>query len=331
MVHSFVFLGVPDVGEALSRNLIEAGYSVAGGVDSADVVITLCSRQSQLEDVYYEAGGVIAAAMPGAYVLDCSPTTPAFAKELATLATVNDLHAVEAPLVVRDCTIRNAFADPTNLMALAAGDDRDVEELMPVLQAIAGTVHRCGGSGKGQLAKCFITIQQCAQLASLMEADALCRAHDSSGVSFSFAELALNERMMAPIARNLYETLRRGDFDESSGYTVELLWGELESVLAAADDYDLIVPQAESVLYLLELLATIGGAGMGPAALQLVYCDEETVAEHGLDWKRAEQAYQSMSYADGEHYDDYDDYDDEEDDDDFGMSFGGDFDEWSSN
>ena len=78
---------------------------------------------------------------------------------------------------------------------------------------------------------------------------------------------------------------------------------------------------------------------MGPAALQLVYCDEETVAEHGLDWKRAEEAYQTMNFVDDDYdeYDDFDDYDDDYDDyddddsDGFGMGFGTGFNDWSSN
>ena len=339
MAQSFVFLGAPEVGEALARNLLEAGYQVAGGIDSADVVITLCSRQSQLEDVYYEAGGVIATAMPGSYVLDLSPATPAFAKELAALATVNDLHAVEAPLVVRDCTAKHAFANPANLIALAAGDEADIETLSPILHTIASTVHVCGASGQGQLAKCAITVQTCAQLAAFMEADALCRAHGAKEASFSIAEMAANDLLVAPGIRNLVGALRSRDFGEACGYSIELLWGELESALAAADDQDLILPQAESALYLFELLATIGGAGMGPAALQLVYCDEETVAEHGLDWKRAEEAYQMMNFVDDDYdeYDDFDDYDDDYDDyddddsDGFGMGFGTGFNDWSSN
>ena len=63
------------------------------------------------------------------------------------------------------------------------------------------------------------------------------------------------------------------------------------AALTAADDVDLILPQAEACLHLLELLAVIGGTDKAPAALALVYGEEKACAEAGLDWTRAEQAY----------------------------------------
>ena len=340
MTQSFVFLGAPEAGKELARNLFEAGYLAAGGVDSADFVITLCARQSQLEDVYYESNGIISHARPGACIIDCSTTSPNFAKELATMATVSELHFVEAPLVVRDFTVERAYADKDNLMALVAGEDDYAREARPLLEAMAGVVHECGPSGRGQMCKCAIVMQQCAQLASLMEADALCCAEAGADAAAAVAGLAAQEQLVSPTARHLREAVVRKSFGWENSYSVEMLWGELESALAAADEANLVMPQAESALYLLELLATIGGAPLGPAALRLVYCDEKTVAEHGLDWSRAEQVFRSAEYAeDDDYFDEYDDHDDECDDDDcdcgrhhghgfgMGMGFGG----WSSN
>ena len=342
MAMSFVFLGVPDVGSAMARNLLEAGLQGAGGIDSADIVITMCARQSQLEDVYYDEGGVISNARPGSYVLDCSAATPSFAKELSVMASMNDLHFVEAPLVVRDCTLSDAYADPENLIALVAGEEADVQELLPVLSALAATTQMCGGPGMGQLAKCAITMQQCAQLASLMEADALCRAVGSPQSADDVASLVVGEQLVSPRVQRLYEAMQNEEFAEGSGYNVEVLWGELESALAAADEARLIAPHAEAALYLLELLATIGGIAKPPVALKLVYCDEDTVARYGLDWKRAEQAYRSVDYSEDddfyEEYEDYDDYgyDDEDDeghhhDHGYDIGFGEGLGGWSSN
>lgn len=343
MAQSFVFLGMPEAGKELARNLLEAGYLAAGGVDSADFVITLCARQSQLEDVYYEGNGIIANARPGACIIDCSATSPNFAKELAAMATVSELHFVEAPLVVRDFTVERAYANRDNLMALIAGDDDCVKEAQPLLEVVAGVVHACGPSGRGQMCKCTIVMQQCAQLVSLMEADALCRAEAGADVAAAAAGLAAQEQLVSPAAHHLRAAIAHKNFGRGNSYSVEVLWGELESALAAADEANLVMPQAESILYLLELLATIGGASMGPAALQLVYGDEKTVAEHGLDWSRAEQVFRSVEYAeDDDYFDEHDDYDDEGDDDDcdcgrhhhghsFDMGMGSSFGGWSSN
>ena len=40
-------------------------------------------------------------------------------------------------------------------------------------------------------------------------------------------------------------------------------------------------------MHLLEVLAVIGGADMAPAALSLLYRDEQASADNGLDWTRA--------------------------------------------
>ena len=64
----------------------------------------------------------------------------------------------------------------------------------------------------------------------------------------------------------------------------------------------------------------IGGADMSVAALSLLYADEETCAEQGLDWTRAEQTFGSaFGDEDDDDYfgfgdeDDLDDYSDDED------------------
>lgn len=104
-------------------------------------------------------------------------------------------------------------------------------------------------------------------------------------------------------------------------YTLEMMMGELAAALTAADDADLIVPQAEACMHLLELLAVIGGSDKAPIALSLVYGEEKACADQGLDWTRAEHFYgEQEGQADGvlhdhghAHDDDYDeagDYDD---------------------
>lgn len=87
--------------------------------------------------------------------------------------------------------------------------------------------------------------------------------------------------------------------------------GELTAALTTADDADLILPQAEAVQRLLELLAIIGGSDKAPSALSLVYREEDACAKEGLDWTRAEQTY-------GDHGHDHDHDEDADWGDDFG-------------
>lgn len=98
---------------------------------------------------------------------------------------------------------------------------------------------------------------------------------------------------------------------------------EVSAAIMAADDVELIIPQAESAMHLLELLAIIGGSDKSPVALALAYGEEEDCARNGLDWTRAEQAYGQGADHDHDHGDDedLDGFDDFDFDDPYGAGF----------
>ena len=205
-------------------------------------------------------------------------------------------------------------------MCLVGGEEDDVEAARPVLDALVGTVQETGGSGSAQLARAAYTLQTSAQIMSAIEADALYRAVQRSSAAFgaTFGRAGAT----TPEAEQVLAAVNAGRFD--GAYTVEMLMSELSAALMAADDVDLILPQAEACLHLLELLAVIGGADKAPSALALVYGEEAACAENGLDWTRAEQAYASEEA--GEDYD----YDDDGGDGD-GGDFPGGFGAYSAN
>lgn len=309
MPGTFVFVGNMAVGHALTDNLVAAGFTAAERLDDADVVLTFCTSQDSLEDVYFDSDGVIAKAQPGALLIDLSATTPSFAKELNAMAAVSDQHAVEAPLYVRDITLPDAFASKENLVALVGSEDDDFEVAEPYLAAIASEVDRCGKPGSGQLMKCSFTLHQVSALVALMESDALCRVSVDEVTAALSIERLVREQVATPSLQRLFGAIMNKEF--ASTYSVEVMMCELESALAAADDIDLIIPQAEAAEYLLQLLSMIGGMDMSPSALSLVYGDESASAQYGLDWSRAEEAY--ATFGDIEDDDDYDDYDDDDD------------------
>lgn len=341
MPGTFVFIGNMTVGHSITDNLVAAGFMASDSLGSADAVITFCTSQESLEDVYFGSDGVIAKAKPAAYLIDLSSTTPSFAKELNAMAAVSDQHAVEAPLYIHDITVPDAFKSKDNLVVFYGGEDDDFVAVEPYLHAIATEVERCGKAGAGQLMKCSFTLHQVAALVALMESDALCRmTADVSTSDESIKRLVSMQMVSKPIER-LYHAIENKEF--ASTYSVEVMMCELEGALAAADDIDLIIPQAEAAEYLLQLLSMIGGMDMSPTALSLVYGDESASAQYGLDWSRAEQAY--ATFGDADECEDHDDYDDDDYCDDESASdhrhmhgfgpehgaFGGGFDGYSSN
>ena len=83
MPQSFVFVGATAVGQCVADNLVKAGFVAAGDLAAADIVVTYCKNQEDLENVYFDGSGIIATARKGALLIDLSATTPASAKEMA--------------------------------------------------------------------------------------------------------------------------------------------------------------------------------------------------------------------------------------------------------
>lgn len=283
----YVYAGHEGFLAAVSERLAQAGFTQVSHVEEADAVLSFCLSQTMLEDAYFDENGFVQAARPGTLLVDLSASTPGFARELNAVSVVSDLVFVEAPLVVRDVAHPHAFAEKENLRCLVAGEDGDIARAEALLLALAGDVRKTGGSGSAQLARAAWSLQTAAQVIAAVEADALYRAAAGSivepGSSLEQVHAASSqaEQVLAAINANRFD----------GAFTVEMLMAGLSAALMAADDADLILPQAEAAMHLLELLAVVGGADKAPSALSLVYGDEARCAENGLDWTRAEGAF----------------------------------------
>ncbi len=272
----------------VADRLVAAGFAATTEPGAADIVITYCTTQTELEELYFGDGGFISELAPHTVLVDLSPTTPGFARELNAVATVSDLEMVEAPLMVADMTRPDTFAQD-NLQCFAAGEGQGLERAQGILDAIFSSVVPLGSPGAAQLARAAYTMQVVAQVVAAIEADALFRAVRRSVAGAGSADA--QPGVLSSMGAAILDAVRENRFE--GAYTVEMLMGELTAVLMAADDNEVILPQTESAMHLLELLAVIGGVEKAPAALALVYGEEADCAAAGLDWSRAEQAYAS--------------------------------------
>lgn len=306
----YVYAGHDGFIEAVQFRFAEAGFERVTDVRDAEAVLTYCVSQTALEDAYFDTCGFIQAAKPGTLLVDLSASTPNFARELNAVAMVSDLLFVEAPLVVGDMMRADAFADRDNLRCYVAGEDDAVERACEILKPLVSEVQVTGAVGSAQLARAAHTLQVCARTVAAIEGEALCRAVSRSlagGFSSSFDRPMTVDGAEA----SLLDAVSIGAF--SGTYTVEMLMAELSAALMTADDAELILPQAEAVMHLLELLAVIGGSQKAPSALALVYGEEADCAAQGLDWTRAEQAFahDGCGFEDYDGFEGYDDCDDD--------------------
>lgn len=295
MAVAYAFCGNPLFIEAVAPRLGEAGFIRTQNAAAADVVITFAGSQAELEELYFGSAGLVQELAPGTLLIDLSASAPALSREINAVATVSDLVMVEAPLYVENLALPRAF-ERTNLGCFVAGEGEVPPVGRRVLEALFSEVHEMGGPGAAQLARAARSLQVTAQAVSLIEGISLCRAskRSVSGTSVEYAAWMGASPAAASLAAAIEGECFEGQF------TIEMLMAELAAALMAADDAELILPQAEASLHLLELLAVIGGSDLAPAALALVYGEEQACVEHGLDWSRADEAYgQDFEYGCG--------------------------------
>lgn len=323
MAVPYAFCGNDAFAAALGERLAQSGYERTSDVAAADVVFTHCMGQSALEELYFGDDGIVKIAAPHTLVIDFSATTPSFARELNAVATVSDLRFVEAPFSFVSFDTEKGY-QRDHLLCYVAGDEDVVDQATDVLDVLFGHTEIKGRAGSAQLAKAVRTLQAAAMLVSSIEALSLAQAVRRQAGVMGFT--AANPDPFSSANNDIMNEVVAEHFD--GAYTAEMLLAELSAAMMCADDAELIIPQAESAMHLLELLAVIGGANKAPTALALVYGDEESCARNGLDWTRAEAVYGNQH---GDHDDFEDDYDDDFDDfDTFGDDSFDDFD-FSSN
>lgn len=291
-VKTFYFAGDSKVASSLGTSLEAAGFTKASASE-ADVVFTYCVSESALEDLYYDSKGLLQSSKKNAVLIDLSPSTVSFAQELCAMGSVSEKHILDAPLVVQNIVLSQAFSEKTNLALLVGGSEEIFKRAEPMLRAIAAKVMWMGKSGCGQAAKVALTLTSAAALVGIVEAYSSLKYSEIQEAVVDqedYLDVVLALRMLTPAQEAFIEAMEQDEF-EGTSFTLEHLMGELAAALACVDDGDAILPQAEACFRLMELLAMVGGVTYSPAALKLVFADEETSKKYGLDWSRAEGAY----------------------------------------
>lgn len=309
----FAYRGNPNLISAIEGRLSESGFMREGEIELAEYVITFCTSTSELEDLYFGDDGLVEHLNRGSVVVDLSATTPNFANEMNAVITISDVVFIEAPMVVRNQVSQSPF-ERSNLTCFAAGEDDTVDRARKLLDAIFGDVQIVGSPGIAQLARASNTLQKVAEVVSAIEANAL-----FLGISRGISTLEVKDfepEATSPEAYFILQAIREKRFDGS--FTVGMLMNELSAAIMAADDSEIILPQAEAAFHLLELLAIVGGAQKSPAALALVYgnAKEDLWREQGLDWARAQTLYNDDSHFEDDFGDSADEMDDIYDDED---------------
>jgi 3-hydroxyisobutyrate dehydrogenase len=166
------FIGLGSMGAPMALNLLRSDFeltvhnrtrakedSLADGgarrashpgaaAAEAEIVITMVTADSDVEEVLFGPTGVVTGARPGTLVVDMSTIAPTSARSFADRLSQRGMHMLDAPV-----SGGTEGAEQGTLSIFVGGDESQLERARPMLDALGSTVTHFGPSGSGQLAK----------------------------------------------------------------------------------------------------------------------------------------------------------------------------------
>jgi 2-hydroxy-3-oxopropionate reductase len=276
------FIGLGVMGRPMALHLLEAGYALcvyarrreqaaplvdAGAslsttladlASQSDVVITMVTATSDVEEVLLGPDGVLAGAKPGLTVIDMSTIAPKATVRIAAVLAARRVRMLDAPV-----TGGPAGAQAATLTIMVGGNASVLDEMRPVLDRLGRQVVHMGGHGTGQIAKA------CNQLALLVNAEGVAEAL-ALGARCGIDPRTLRQALLGGIASSRVldvfgERMAQRQF--TPGMATRLYDKDLNVVLDLAAEVGQPVPAATVVRKHLDGLVARGDADKDLAAL----------------------------------------------------------------
>lgn len=186
-------VGLGVMGFGMAENLIKAGYIVVACdinldrikmlsdqskviavsnpcevTEHTNVVVTMLPNSPHVQSVIYDEKGLLAGKTEGLFIIDMSSISPDVTREIGKDLKEKNIKFVEGP-------VSGGQAGATNgtLTIMCAGDDKDLDDAMPIFEAVGKNIVRCGNCGAGQVVKVANQLMSAINLISMSEAFAL--------------------------------------------------------------------------------------------------------------------------------------------------------------
>ncbi|MBF4617885.1 2-hydroxy-3-oxopropionate reductase [Clavibacter sp. VKM Ac-2873] len=283
-MQKIAFIGLGIMGLPMAKNLVDAGFDVAGfnrsrgtldalveyggqradsvsdAVEDADVVVTMLPDSPDVEKVVLKEGGVLDSAKRGALLIDASSIAPVTARRVAEAAGDVGVRALDAPVSGGE----QGAIDGT-LSIMVGGAAEDFEAARDVFAAIGSTIVHVGPSGSGQTVKAANQLIVAGTLQLVAEALTFLDAHDAdleAAVSVLAGGLAGNRILDRKAAGMIAHSF-------APGFRIELHHKDLGIVLAAAREAGVVVPVGALLGQLMASMVAQGDGGLDHSALLL--------------------------------------------------------------
>ncbi len=275
------FVGLGLMGTGMARNVAQAGFALTvfnrtrakadalaaevgcqvadtprETAEASDVVITMVSDVPDVDQVYLQANGIIAAARPGLVCADMGTVGADCARRVGTALAEKNVLFVDAPV-----SGGSWGAKQGTLSIMAGGTEDAFAACLPVFEAMGKKIVHCGALGSGQTTKLVN------QVVGALNLEAVCeglRLAEASGANVARVLDAVGAGAAGSWSwTNLGPRIAERDF--APGFKVDHQIKDLRLALEAAHGVGLNLPGARLVL---ENLQTVQAAGLGEQGTQ---------------------------------------------------------------
>ena len=280
------FIGVGIMGKSMVRNLMKAGFelhiyarnrakvedvigegalfhdSIAACVKGCEAVITIVGFPQDVEEVYFDEGGILESADAGAYLIDMTTTSPQISVTISKEGEEKGFHVLDAPVTGGD-----TGAKAGTLSILVGGKEEDFEACMPLFEAMGTNINYQGEAGCGQHAKLANQIMIAGTLTGVCEALSYAKAKglDMPTLLKSVSTGAAGSKQLDTFGPKILEE------DYAPGFFMKHFIKDMKLALVEANISGLSLEMLSLVLANYEELEAEGLGDLGTQALMKYY------------------------------------------------------------
>ena len=280
------FIGVGIMGKSMVRNLMKAGFelhiyarnrakvedvigegalfhdSIAACVKGCEAVITIVGFPQDVEEVYFDEGGILESADAGAYLIDMTTTSPQISVQISKEGEEKGFHVLDAPVTGGD-----TGAKAGTLSILVGGKEEDFEACMPLFEAMGTNINYQGEAGCGQHAKLANQIMIAGTLTGVCEALSYAKAKglDMPTLLKSVSTGAAGSKQLDTFGPKILEE------DYAPGFFMKHFIKDMKLALVEANISGLSLEMLSLVLANYEELEAEGLGDLGTQALMKYY------------------------------------------------------------
>jgi len=245
MAHHVLRAGFPLIvwnrTQSKADDLVRAGAKRAANpretAEQAEVLITIVSDPTALEQVLWGAHGAIEGLRPGSLLIDSSTVSPVLARRVAAACAKRSVDFLDAPV-----TGGTWGAETGELVFMVGGKPETLERAKPVLEALGKRLFFLGPNGAGQTVKLGMNLLLALEVNAFAEALALVT---TAGVPAErLVEVMQSSMGRAPLLDVKAPLMLKGEFPVS--FPLRLMHKDLRLALDLAREHRVALPAGQA-------------------------------------------------------------------------------------